>query len=150
MNTKVFILLTFFGICFGKNVVEEFTTKNNVAHQSDDKASVRGDAVTFKVWYSVGFTDAESAYAAYLAGKAREWYSLSALAQLTAYLRDMLEGAFGGYWNCMAVAFQGQGYLSGWRAQRYIHLVAQTGYDQFFMCSQGCNSGNCTKFGGIV
>lgn len=147
MNTKVFILLTFFGICFGKNVVEEFTTKN-VAHQRNDEASVRGDAVTFKVWYSIGFTDAEGAYAAYLAGIARQWYSQSAPAQQTAYLRDILEGKFGGYWNCMTV--EGRGTLSGWRAQRYIHLVAQTGYDQFFMCSQGCNSGNCTKFGGIV
>lgn len=148
MNTKIFIFLTLVGLCFAKPVEEHFTTKNPNALQENNVA-IGGDAVTFRIATTVGFEDWQSSKAAELASQARDRYTLSQMAELTAYLRNLFDISFGQYWNCMA-AYAGRGDFAGWRATRYIHLVSQAGDNQFFICSQGCNSGSCTKFGAIL
>lgn len=140
MNTKIFlVLVTLFGLCFAEPLIGR--------PKIDDGASVDTDVLV--VYDSVGFEDHELFYAVELA-KSAQLKHKNKLGAMMNTLRDLYDGKFpGAKWNCMAGELDRDD-NSGWRDDRYIKLYSTKGDDQMIICSQGCNTGVCFKFGDDV
>lgn len=96
------------------------------------------DDVIFSVYYSRNFTLDQEVLALDIARKARKKHNLN-FTKLSLYMRDHYDYKFGKYWNCFA-GVSGNGDTAGWRAARYIEMIALSSEKQFFHCFQGCNN----------